>query len=297
MRSKITSVRVLILMVVGVILSAPASAQLPNENADKPLEITASQTLEWHRNDEKYIARGDVVVVQGDVTIRADMIVADYRETAAAAMDIYRLTATGNVTIESRGNVARGDLAVYDVAGGLATMTGEDLALVGVDQTVSATDKFEYMVPQGRLRAIGGAVATRGVDRLMADELGAIFEENAQGAREVKTLTADGNVVIKTQNETLRGARGIYDAATNIAQIFENVRIERDQNVLEGQRAEINLTTNISKMYGDASAAGTAATPDNLIGAPTATGRVRGVFFPGGVNNPASNQAAPPEAP
>jgi lipopolysaccharide export system protein LptA len=259
---------------IGVLLSFPAFSQQsasPLPASDKPLEITADQTLEWHRTDLKYIARGNVVAKQGDVEIHADVLTADYRETASSSSDIYRLTADGNVVINSQGSMATGQNAVYDVATGKAIMTGSNLRLTSPDQDVTARDSFEYFVADGRLTAAGDVIVTRpGGDKLRADRASAVFVQDAKGQRQLKELTADGNVVITTATEILRGARGRYEAGSDTAALEGNVRIERGPNILEGDRAEVNLTTNISRM----------------VGAPGSTGRVRGVFYPGSEQKP-----------
>lgn len=243
--------------------AAMGQTALP-DNA-QPLEITAGQTLEWHRADHQYIARGDVVARQGDVEIRADVLTADYRETAASSFDIYRLTAEGGVVISSQGNVAKGDNAVYDVASGKAVMTGQKLTLTSPGQTVTARDSFEYFVNEGRLSATGDAHAVRGGDTLRADAIGAVFAQDASGQRKLRELTADGNVVITTPDEVLRGSRGLYNAGTDTAELTGGVTITRGPNVLEGEKAEVNLATNVSKMTAGAAQGG----------------RVRGVFYPG----------------
>lgn len=252
------------LILIALLAAAPAGAQ---EKSAAPLEITADQTLEWHRNDSRYIARGNAMARQGDVQIAAETLTADYRASAESSMDIYRLSAAGGVTIESQGNVATGDDATYDIDTGLAVMTGRDLRLSSPDQVVTARERFEYRVTDGRLTAWGDAVVTRGADKLRADSVSALFhDDKATGKRVLKQLTADGNVVITTATETVRGSNGVYDAATNIATLSGGVRIERGPNVLEGDKAEVNLTTNVSRMLGGAAETG---------------GRVRGVFYPG----------------
>lgn len=235
-----------------------------NPDRDQPLEITAEQTLEWHRDIKQYIARGNVIVAQGAVQIMADTITADYRETESSAFEIYRLTADGNVRIVSQGNTATGQKAVYDVDRGVAVMTGNNLNLTSPDQTVTARDSFEYRVAEGLLKAIGKAHVKRETNTLDADTVSAVFTEDAKGTRQLNRLNADGNVVITTPTETLTGANGVYDAATNVAAITGDVKIRRGPNILEGERAEVNLTTNVSTMQGS-SAPG---------------GRVRGVFYP-----------------
>jgi len=256
--------RMLLICILSTVYCLPSTA-LAQQTSDEPLEITAQQTLEWHHNDLQYIARGNVLVRQGDVEIAADTITADYRETDKSAFEIYRLTADGNVTISSQGNTATGERAVYEVDKEMAVMTGNNLRLTSPDQTVTAKDSFEYWVTEGRLTAKGAAHVTRLQDTLDADTVSATFAENAAGARQLKTLEADGNVRITTPTEMLTGHKGRYDAAANTAEITGNVRITRGPNVLEGERAEVNLTTNVSTMQGGAG-------QDN---------RVRGVFYPG----------------
>lgn len=259
-------------MLIFMFLALPAYAQqniAVNPNQDEPLEIIADQTLEWHRDDKRYIARGNVVATQGNVQIMADTLTADYRENKTKSMEIYRLTADGNVRIVSQGNTATGQNAVYEVDQGIATMTGDNLSLSSPDQVVMARDRFEYNVTQGQLRAIGGMKAIRGEDTLEADEGFAAFTEDAQGKRQLKKMEAIGNVVITTPTEVLRGQRGIYLASTNTAELLGNVTISRGPNILEGERAEVNLATNVSKMHGSAIQSG------------DSSGRVRGVFYPG----------------
>lgn len=272
-----------------LLLAAPAGAQ-DHGNSEKPLEISAVQTLEWHRNKQQFIARGDAVAVQGDISIHAATLTADYRESKESSMDIYRLTAAENVVIASQGNEATGQHAVYDVDSGKAVMTGDNLRLTTPEQTVTARDRFEYDVPQGRLSASGNAVVTRGQDKLSADRVSALFTTDpATGKRVLKELTADGDVVITTPAEIVRGRRGLYNAATNIATLQGGVRIERGLNILEGEQAEVNLTTNVSRMIG---ATGTVNGGDSDG---KGRGRVRGVFYPGSNNitAPPAPQATP----
>lgn len=274
--------RILFFILMLFVLAAPAHAQLGmNPDRNEPLEITADQTLEWHRGNKQYIARGNVIVRQGNVTIMADTLTADYRETTGSAFEIYRLTADGNVRIVSQGNTATGQQATYDVDRSVAVMTGDNLSLHSPDQTVTAKESFEYWVAEGRLVGRGNARVTRMGDTLDADSISAVFEEHAgsSDARQLKNLGADGHVKITTENEVLTGEKARYESSTNIAELTGNVKITRGPNVLEGQRAEVNLTTNVSKMHGGSVQGG--------------DGRVRGVFYPGSEQKNAAPQDNP----
>ena len=241
----------------------------------EPLEITADESLEWHRNELYFKAVKNVRAVQGGTTLVADELTAKYRDGAEGGIDIYEMQADGSVSIMSAESKAYGDKAVYDVSKGYAVMTGKNLRLVSDGQTVRASDKFQYWVKDGRLEAIGEAEAVRGDDSLRADKIIAIFTEDKAGKRILKTMEAIGSVVITTPDEVLTGGRAVYTASTNIAELHDNVKIKRGNNVLEGKVAQVNMNTNVSKIIG-----GTSITTD---GGSEGSGRVRGVFYPGEV--------------
>lgn len=252
------------LIVSLVLLSWGAHAQNPDSN--KPLEITADQSLEWNRAELFFKARKNVVAKQGQTSLLASVLTAKYREAEESGIDIYSIQALGSVRIYSQNSKVYGDKAIYDLDRGYAVMTGNDLRLVSDDQTVHARDKFEYWVADGRLEAHGNAYAKRDGDKIEADKMIAIFINDPKtGKRTLKSLEALGHVVITTPDEILKGNRAIYMAKTNIAELIDGVVIVRGPNKLQGSRAEVNLNTNISKIFGG----------DGDDG-----GRVRGVFYP-----------------
>jgi len=257
-------------------ITVPAFAQ--TTNSQQPIEISATKTVEWLRNQNQYVARENVIVTQGPMTIHSDLLTADYRDGATSSMEIWQLTAEGNVKIMDDTNTATGDKGIYDVTKGIATLTGSNLSLVSPDQTVTATDRMEYHSNERMAKAIGNAKVVRAKDTLKADSITAFFKDDAAkaatpassgdgiaGGGNLDRLEADGHVVIITPSETLHGQKGIYRASSNTAELIGKVKIERGDNVLEGERAEVDLNTNISKLFGSQKEGG----------------RVRGVFFPG----------------
>lgn len=277
------------ILTAAIFVGASVHAQSP-QSSQQPIEITATKTVEWLRNQKQYVARENVIVTQGPMTLTSDLLTADYREGAQSSMEIWQLTAEGTVTIADQENKAYGDKAVYDVPKGTAVLTGQNLKLVSPDQTVTARDRMEYYSNERMAKAIGNAKVVRTKDTLTADTITAYFKDdavkaepapaqqqpktggsNALGGGSLDRLEAEGSVVIKTPTETLRGARAIYRSSTNTAELIGKVKIERGENTIEGERAEVNLTTNVSKMFGSEKQGG----------------RVRGVFFPSS-NKPAA---------
>jgi lipopolysaccharide export system protein LptA len=257
-----------------ILLLAPAAnlrAQTAQTSKNaQPLEITADGTLEWNRAEKLFIAKKNAMAIQGPTSIKAETLSAYYRETERTNMDIRQVLAEGSVVIRSQENTAYGDKADYDLDKGLAVMTGDQLKMTGPGQVVTARDRFEYHVTEGRLIAEGQAKVVRTdaqgqSDTLEADTVTAKFKGDKTGQRALETLEAKGHVVITTPTEIVTGAYGIYSADTNIARLTGGVSIRRGPNILEGDEAQVDLNTNTSRIFASQ----------------TGGERVRGIFYPG----------------
>ena len=241
----------------------------------QPMELTADGYLEWQRGQQRFVAKDNVKAIQGDTTITANMMSAVYSEKSGqTGMALKDVTATGNVIVTAKDARASGDKAVYNMNTSYAEMTGATLKLSTPDQTLTAQERFEYWVDEGRLVAKGNVIVTRpkpngaGEDTLSADQLTAILKTDANGKRIIDTITATGRVIIKTPTETITGSKGTYRASSNTAELTGGVTIKRGPNILQGSRATVDMKTSISKIYGGQAS-------------PSGEGRVRAVFYPG----------------
>ncbi|MFN4281662.1 MAG: LptA/OstA family protein [Alphaproteobacteria bacterium] len=251
---------------------------------DVPLEVYADNGIEWRQNDSTYVARGNARAIKGTTTVYADVLTAHYRNaagsTAAGAAgggsEVWKVEAIGNVRIVSTQETAYGEKAVYTIDDGALIMTGGNLKLVTPRETITARDRLEYWDKQDLAVARGDALAiTEEGRRIRADTLNAKFKpaQNRQagskpaaqpqptrvaagananrqprGDSRLDRMDAIGNVVITTPDEVARGERGVYFEDSGIATLTGSVKITRGQNQLNGDAAEVNLRTGISRM-------------------------------------------------
>jgi lipopolysaccharide export system protein LptA len=249
-----------------IALCAPAQAQDKRAAGQDKLIVTADETLEWHRNENRFYARGTAMAKRGDSRIHGDTLIAHYRDSQENNFDIYKLVAEGSVRIVSDESTAYGARAVYDVDKRRAVMTGNDLRLVTPDQTVFADKRFVYDVRAGQFTALGNARIERETTTLKSDKLVAGLVTNDNGKRVIETAKATGNVRITTPQETVTGERAVYARARDEVEITGGVTVKRGRNTLHGARAVVDLETQVSRMF-----SGTDGKGD---------GRVRGVFYP-----------------
>ncbi len=191
----------------------------------------------------------------------------------SSANEIYRLEAIGHVHIFTATQQAFGDHGIYDIDQAVMVLTGHDLHLITPTDLLTARDQMEYhsqtRVSIGRGDAV---VTTNDGRRIRADVLvgysappappgpgtptpkpaaPANGQDPIGSSGKLEKVNAFGNVVVRTQTETVRGDRGVYVPDTGIARVVGNVHITRGQNQLNGAAAIINMKTGIATMTED----------------------------------------------
>jgi lipopolysaccharide export system protein LptA len=152
----------LALMVVigGVAVSGQAGAAngFTNHDPDDPIRFTADR-LEVKREGRVAAFIGNVEAYQGDMKLSADVVKVYYQsaeddeetsDTGIAGFggSVSRIDTSGNVKVESRGDVATGDWAVYDINRKIVTLGG-DVELQR-DDTVLQGSRLELDLENGR---------------------------------------------------------------------------------------------------------------------------------------------------
>lgn len=124
----------------GALGAGPLAAQTEKiaagHDSDLPIEITAD-TLEVRQTESLAIFRGEVDAVQGDMLLRADVLVVHYRdnEENPEQPGISRIDAEGNVFVSSPDETAQGERGVYDVDNQKIELAG-DVVLTRGDNVI-----------------------------------------------------------------------------------------------------------------------------------------------------------------
>ena len=155
----------------------PNALQGFSQNRDKPIQIDAAR-LEVHDKDKIATffgdAKGDVKVVQGDVTMRSKVLIVFYEQddpksgagkSAKAAApgpggssQIKRLEAKGNVIVTQKEQIVTGENGVFDMKSNTVTMLGG--VVMTQNDNVLRGDKLVVDMTTGvsRVEARGGRV-------------------------------------------------------------------------------------------------------------------------------------------
>jgi len=269
----------------AVLLPLAARAQGVSLGSSKqPVEILADQGIEWYRESQRYVARGNASARQGETTVYGDVLTAYYRPSEEGGTAIFRYEADGHVRIVTPTQTAVGDKGVYDIDTGVLVLTGQSLKLTTPTDTVTARDSLEYWEAKQVAVARGNAVVISEDRRMTGDILTAYFVDNrtnpppaaarnsaarnpaaatrpqagrgsttaaarpADSGNRLQRIEGFGNVHVSTATDIVRADRGVYNADTGIAMMSDHVRITRGQTQLDGDFAEVNLNTGLSRL-------------------------------------------------
>jgi len=258
--------RALLLCLLLAFAFAPmhAAAQALDLSKGGPIEVTASDGMEWRQNEQMVIARGNARAVRGDVTVTANQLIARYRRKSGATAastasaspgpvaadtgnnEIYRLEAEGNVHIFTATDLAVGDKAVYDIDQAVLLMTGRDMKLTTPQQVLTARDTMEYW--SQKHMAVGrrlATVTTADGRRLAGDTLvGYTTPPEASGTTPAATQAAKA--------PARPGADPLLSSGKlQRVEGFGNVEVRTITEIIRGSRGVYVADTGIARLAGD----------------------------------------------
>ena len=145
-----------------VALIQPAAAQVAigfggvAHDSDQPVEAV-SDTLTIDQTNGRALFSGNVIIIQGDLRIAAEDVEVIYSDLDGER-SVDEVIATGGVLITRGEDAAEGEDAVYAVAAGILTMTGDVLLTQGTT-TIAGDSMVVDMttgdgVVEGRVRTV-----------------------------------------------------------------------------------------------------------------------------------------------
>ncbi|MEZ5825371.1 MAG: lipopolysaccharide transport periplasmic protein LptA [Geminicoccaceae bacterium] len=113
----------------------------------------------------------------------------------------------------------------------------------------------------------GNVVVVQGDMTLRSARLLVFYALDGDGAADqpIKRIEVDGGVVMASERENAKGERGVYDVVAGTLELFGDVTLTRDENVIKGDILSIDLNTSVATMKADPA---------------SGKGRVKALFIP-----------------
>ena len=111
------------------------------------------------------------------------------------------------------------------------------------DIEISADNKIEVDNEQGVMIVTGNAFVKEGLTSLQASTLTAFTCETKNGTTKILQINADSNVVIISDQGKAFAERGIYFVEDKIIELYDNVKLVKEGDILVGDKGFFNILT------------------------------------------------------
>ena len=211
-------------------------------------EITTDDGIEVFNQEKYYLLKTNVKIISDEYELSADLVKAYFNKDL---YDITRIFSDGNVTLNSsKGIKASGEKIDFNIV-------NEDLQIFGKNSLFTNNEIIMTSDEKIIINNITGNFLINGPNsRLKSDTIditGYLIEgkfTQLENINEVELLNVEDETQINIKTETLDmyALKAKYDKKNNIIELFDNVKILRDNESISGNYAKINTLTESYKV-------------------------------------------------
>ncbi len=143
--------------------------------------VTARDSLEYWREQELAVARGDALAARPQDRIRADRLVALLSRGAGDKLGLSRVDADGSVVITTKTETARGDKGTYDLDSERALLTGNVRVTRGQNQLNGPAAEVDLKSGVSRILSRTPGTAPQATAPATGERVKGLFIPNRQG--------------------------------------------------------------------------------------------------------------------
>ena len=217
---------------------------------ESELTVEADESLEWFEKEKYYLAKGNVILKKGGVTLKANTVKADYVLQNGENI-LKKIIAKEKVILTKENTIATGQYMTYDLKDKIAWISGAFQTFSSPSGYVESKKNIIFDDLNNKAEAEGNVkIILSNKTIIYADNVKANFEPTDKS---LKKAIAKGNVVIenKTKNRKSSADLGVYNSNDKIIQLTGNVVIINQKSKLTGSKGITNLKTGVSNIIGD----------------------------------------------
>ena len=203
-------------------------------------EITTEEGIEVFQNEKYYLLKKNVIILSDDFELKADLVKAYFDKDL---YDIISINSEGNVKLSSsKGIIAIGQKVNFDPK-------NENILILGTNSSLVYKDLFMKSDEKIQVKNLNGEFDLKGKNsELKTDNIiiiGNFIKGNYITINEINEIenliVEDDNIAnIKTKKINMFANKAIYNKKENTIELFNNVKIVRDNEIIFGDYANIN---------------------------------------------------------
>ena len=210
--------------------------------------IRAEKGLEWRKEERCFIARGNVQVHRGHVTLSTDVLVI-FTTNRKYPDKFAWWQAAGNTRIVFPMGTLSGEMADYDMHEKIFSLSGPSVHLETSTETLTAHKNIEYHEEQQVAVLHGNAHVVARDGTIVKAKIAIVHLQMDSEITKKKIFLIGEKIRLETQNAIFCGKRGIYSFDTGIAIFIHSAQGTPGRMRMTGKRVVMNTTTGLSRLY------------------------------------------------
>lgn len=203
-------------------------------------EITTEEGIEVYQKEKYYLLKKNVEIESDNFKLTAHKVKAYFEKDLYDIVDIY---SQGNVVLQSnQGLKVLGNAVDYNVKKEIINIRGENSFLQNTEFTMVSDGSIDLNNISGEFQLYGpnSKLSTNDTKIIGEDIKGKYVIVNGKNIIDKLKVKDKIQVNIKTETSNMFAKRADYNKQENIIELFENVKIIRNNELITGDYAKIN---------------------------------------------------------
>ena len=203
-------------------------------------EITTEEGIEVFQKEKYYLLKKNVIIDSDDFILSADLVKAFFEKDL---YDIQKIEAKVNVNFtSSKGYKGVGEKLDFSIKNNLMNIYGNN-ALLNMENLIMKSDNYIMIDDSKGKFKLDGNLSELTTDNMTI--VGSYIDGSYQAIDEVNEIT---NLIVKSDKiteittDTLKmfSSKAVYSKKDNIIELFDNVKVIRNNEIIIGDYARIN---------------------------------------------------------
>ena len=203
-------------------------------------EITTEEGIEVFQKEKYYLLKKNVLIESDEFILSADLVKAFFDKDL---YDIQKIESEGNVNFtSSKGYNGIGERLDFSIKNNLMNIFGNN-ALLNMNNLIMKSDNYIMIDDsKGKFKLEGN------ISELSTDTMNIIGSYIDGSYQEINSINEINNLIVKSDEiteittDTLKmfSLKAVYSKKDNIIELFDNVKVIRNNEIIMGDYAKIN---------------------------------------------------------
>jgi len=203
-------------------------------------EITTDEGIEVFQKEKYYLLKKNVLIESDEFILSADLVKAFFEKDL---YDIQKIESEGNVNFtSSKGYNGIGEKLDFSMKSNVMNIYGNN-SLLNMENLIMKSDNYIMIDDSKGQFKLEGNISELTTDtmNIIGSSIEGSYKE-INGINEINSLIVKSNKITEITTDKLKmfSSKAVYSKKDNIIELFDNVKVIRNNEIIIGDYAKIN---------------------------------------------------------